>query len=361
MTTTERIQAVRDAFRRFARAEAAVQGSPLYERLCEVIAEDESLLELASEARAGQPVPNLFLGAVHYLLEEARDTSLAAYYPSLGGERPPGDAVGDALLEFVTPRRDEVAGLLRTRLVQTNEVRRCTALLPAFRVASDEAGAAPLALIEIGPSAGLNLLFDRYRYDYSGVPAGDPASALTVSTEVREAAPPVDRVPGVASRFGIDLNALDVRSDEDMRWLRALVWPEHDERRSLLARAIEVARADPPTVVSGDVFEDLPGALDAAPKEAAVVVYATFVLNQFSREMLERLRALIVDASRRRSVHIVTIGANEWFGAGRPADGSTEVWLATAEGRRASVRRLAQADPHGRWITWAPTEKQEWA
>ncbi len=360
MASTVSPERVRRAFERFAVAEAAVQGSPLYQRLCETVAADADILALAAEAGRGQPPPNLFLGAVHYLLAK-QPASLAAYYPSLGGERAPDDALANALREFVRAHRDALAALLRTRLVQTNEVRRCTALLPAFRVASDEAGGSPLALIEVGPSAGLNLLFDRYAYDYSGTQGGEPSSPLLLRTEVREGSPPVERAPEVASRYGIDVNALDVRSAEDMRWLQALVWPEHHERREVLARAIEVAHAAPPQVVSGDVFEALPGAIADAPSDAAVVVFATFVLNQFSPEMLARLKALVLDASRTRPVRVVTMGANEWFGAWTPADGSTEVWLATAEDDRATARRLAVADPHGWWLAWRAGEPREWA
>lgn len=360
MVTTERAEAARTAFERFARSEAAVQGSVLYERLCHIAAADDAIVALAAQAAPGQPVPNLFLGAAHYLLAEHPDDPLAAYYPSLRGRLAPDEGLEAAFSAFVHAHREGIERLLLTRLVQTNEVRRCTALLPAFRVASDGAGGAPLALIEIGPSAGLNLLFDRYRYDYSGTLAGDLDCPLTLHTQVREAAPPFDRIPRVASWLGIDLNALDVCSKEDMRWLQALVWPEHEERRAVLAQAVEVARAAPPRVVSGDVFEYLPRAIADAPSDAAVVVFATFVLNQFSQEMLNRLRSLILEASRQRPVRVVTMGANAWFGAWHPATGAAEVWLATAEGGQASARRLAIADPHGWWITWAPGEPRDW-
>lgn len=189
-------QRLRRVFHRFAEAEAVPQGSPIYERLCEVVAGDDLLIDVAAEAAPGQPVPNLFFGAVHALLDEHRDAELAEYYPSLGSTRPVDDDIGEAFRSFVIHHRDSIVDLLRTRLVQTNEVRRSAVLLPAFATASHEAGGAPLALIEIGASAGLNLLFDRYAYRYSGVAAGDPASPLVLETEIRGGTPPIESVRG---------------------------------------------------------------------------------------------------------------------------------------------------------------------
>lgn len=360
MTDDDQHERLRRTFRRFATTEAIPQRSPIYERLCEVTARSDDLLDVAAEAASGQPVPNLFFGAVHAVLEQHPDSDLAAYYPSLSGARALDDGLGEAFLAFVLEHREEVVALLRTRLVQTNEVRRSAVLLPVFATVAEEAGGAPLALIEVGASAGLNLLFDRYGYRYSGTVAGDPRSPLVLDTEVRGDMPPIARVPEVASRLGLELNALDVRSEDDMRWLRALVWPEHDERRRVLRAAVEVAREDPPEVRTADVFEDLVPAIAAAPAEAHVVVFATFVLNQFTPEMRERLKSLLREASRGRAVSVVVVGYAEWFGDERPEDGAAPVHLATLRDGHATVRRMALSDPHGWWIDWGPSPRREW-
>lgn len=364
MVDEEQRERLRRTFHRFARAEAVPQGSPIYERLCEVVAGDDLLIDLAAEAAPGQPVPNLFFGAVHTLLEEDQEHLLAAYYPSLGGARVLDDEIGEAFRSFVLHHRRGMEHLLHTRLVQTNEVRRSALLFPAFATVSAEAGGAPLALVEVGASAGLNLLVDRYAYRYSGQPAGAPSSPLVLETEVRGGAPPIERVPPIAARLGLELNALDVQSEADMRWLRALVWPEHDERRRILQAAIAIARTDPPEVRTADVFEDLAPAIASAPPEAEVVVFATFVLNQFTEEMRDRLKHLLLDASRERPVHVLVIGFSDWFrewsGGERRDLGSAPVVLATLRGGHGTWRQLAVADPHGWWIDWSPTAPRDW-
>ncbi|MGE3961463.1 MAG: DUF2332 domain-containing protein [Dehalococcoidia bacterium] len=360
MTDEEGRDRLRRAFRRFAEAEAVPQGSAVYERLCEVVASDDALLDLAAEAAPGQPAPNLFFGSVHALLEDDPADPLAAYYRSVGGTRSVDDALGEAFRAFVLPRRDAVLALLRTHLVQTNEVRRSAVLFPVFATASAEADGAPIALIEIGASAGLNLLFDRYGYRYSERSAGHATASLVLECEARGAPLPVERVPAVVSRLGLELNALDVRSEADMRWLRALVWPEHDERRRVLQAAVDIARIDPPEVRTADLFTHLPGAITAAPARARVVVFATFVLNQFTQEMRARLKQLLLDASRERAIDVVVVGGSEWFIGERRDFGSAPVIRARLEGGQGTWRQLAVADPHGWWIDWQPSEPRAW-
>ncbi len=360
MTDEDVRERLRRTFHRFATAEAAPQGSPIYEYLCGIVAGDDILLDIAAEASPGQPVPNLFFGAAHALLDEHRDAELAEYYPSLGGTRVLDAEISEAFRSFVIHHEAAIADILRTRLVQTNEVRRSAVLLPAFATVAAESGGSPLALVEVGASAGLNLLVDRYAYRYSGASAGDSGAPLVIETDVRGGTPPTS-IPTVASRLGLELNALDVRSAEDMRWLRALVWPEHDERRRMLSAAIAIAAEDPPEVRTADVFADLGPAIEQAPPEAAVVVFATFVLNQFTPEMRERLRTLLLDASEQRDVYVVVVGFSEWFGGERRDFGAAAVVLATLRGGRGSWRQLAVADPHGWWIDWTPQEPQEWA
>ena len=81
---------------------------------------------------------------------------------------------------------------------------------------------------------------------------------------------------------------LDVTDDDTARWLETLVWPEHDDRRALLRRAIEVARQDPPHLVRGDLLTDLDPLLDEAAEHGRVVVQHSAVIAYLEREDRER-------------------------------------------------------------------------
>src|SRR5690348_8572148 len=227
---------VASQFRNFAEVEAPGNGAPLYANLAAVVAGDHELCALAGEAQPGQPPPNMLFAAVHYLLAADAAEPLAAYYASLRAEPRDGDP-GSLFRDFCLSHSAEITALLRTHMVQTNEVRRSALLLPGFATVA-ASRRKPLALIEIGPSAGLNLLFDRYAYDYGAITAGDHASSVKLDCPSRGAPLPLESgVPAVASRWGIDLNPLDLRRDEDRSWLEALIWPEHADRRALLKAA----------------------------------------------------------------------------------------------------------------------------
>jgi hypothetical protein len=180
-------------FERFAEQECRGV-SPLYERLSLGIAADPELLALAAHAGAGQPAPNLLLAAVHFLLLKGARHALSAHYPSVRrpsarGAPAPLDELGEpypAFRSFCDEHAATLQHLISTRLVQTNEVRRSACLLPAFGLVARRGGDRPLALVEIGASAGLNLLWDRYGYDYGqGRRYGDPHSPVQISCTPR--------------------------------------------------------------------------------------------------------------------------------------------------------------------------------
>jgi hypothetical protein len=356
-------------FERFARLECH-GSSPLYERLSLGIAADPDLLALAAHARAGQPAPNLFLGAVHALLLGGVQHPLARFYPSLtphpDGEGAPNPPFRDFCLEHAA----QIRALIATRLVQTNEVRRCALLLPAFAMVAQRAEGRPLAVIEAGASAGLNLLWDRYAYDYGdGAVAGDPSSPVRITCTVQGPhRPPIPAsMPRVVARMGIDLNPIDVRDMDAVAWLRALIWPEHSERAALLERAVAVARAGPPSLLAGDALTVLPGVLDGVPENATICVVHTHTLNQFSPEARERFTELMDAHGARRDLYRISIADLFRDGGvpgqspdrrglgnrtGSPIQEHPLLGLVAYENGVKQEQVLAACDGHGRWIAW---------
>jgi hypothetical protein len=354
-------------YRDYARFELSRHGSPIYATICARLADDPDVGGLALAARPGFRTPLILLAAVHHLMLAGLHHELAAYYPSLSGDaaRPIDDGLYPAFVELVRTHRAEVERLVATRTTQTNEARRTVVLVPPLGLIAAEA-AMPLALLEVGSSAGLNLLPDRYGFHIGGIQIGDLASPVQIDCTVQGGLrPPLPaRLPSISWRAGLDLNPLDVRDPETIAWLRALIWPEHADRRAILDAAVSVARRDPPRLVRGDLVDDVPALAAEAPAGSALVVTDTWVLAYVA---LERRLAFVaalrnLSAQLVRSVWLVTcedqeVTASLGLGMGEaPADGSSgfsQLSLHRFDADRGSEHRLlATCHAHGRWIRW---------
>jgi len=339
-------------FRRWSEIEAVSNLSPLYGVLGHTVADDPELLDLANECLPGQPPPNILFAAVHAFLAAHPDEPLARYYPSQGGRLPAAPEAAPLFRDLCLRNRDALLPIIRTGLTQTNEVRRSALLLPALQEIARDSGS-ELALIEIGPSAGLNLNFDLYHYRYGAVELGDPDSQLTLETEVRGAVPR-GAIPEVAGRAGIDLNPLDVRNPADVAWLRALIWPEHADRLALLNAAIAIAMQHPPALHKGEFSEWLPQLVANTNESAAICIVATFVLNQLAPEDRAQLRRELLRLSAGRTMYMVVIGFPTFVEPNSQLPGEEQVWLLRLRGGQGEYRLTAIANPHGRWIELRP-------
>ena len=337
-------QALAAAFRIFAKDTQA--SAPLYHMLSPLIAEDEALLALVAQTRLGQPPPIMLFAAVHYLLLGEPSQPLAAAYPSLGGDDRPSPRFFGLFRDFCLARAEPLGALLRQRITQTNEVRRCALLLPAFALVQALAHNQPLALVEVGASAGLNLNFDRYAYDYGAGRLGARDSSVVITTELRgPLRPPVPaELPAIAARVGLDLNPIANHDADGLRWLTALIWPEHTERFQNLQAAIEVAQRHPPPLIEGDALALLPVLLAAQPTDAALCVYHTFVTSQFTPDQRVRLDTILREASYERPIYRLSC-------EGLEREHPEATFTIYAEGV-AEQQQLATCAGHMNWIEW---------
>lgn len=337
-----------DAFEEFA---AWCEGSsPLYARLAAAVADDPSLLELASLVPEGRSPPHLLLGGVHFLLLRGADAPLADYYPSVVEDaRPPDAGLVPAFGTFVRERADQLRPILADRRTQTNAVGRSAALYPAFAFAFDRLDGPP-AVIELGASAGLNLLWDRFTYDYDGRRVGAVDAPVVIECGLRGGEPPLPTdPPAVRSRIGIDLNALDPTDPTDADWLRALVWPEHADRRRRLNGALALAARAPPTVVEGDAIARLPELIDDVPADVPVCLFHTLFAYQLSAEGRERLSEQLRAIGADRELHWVASG-----GDGDRSEHAVGLLHGTVTDGDLAVTRLGAFEAHGRWLRWSP-------
>ncbi len=258
-----------DRFNRFA-DEARTYAGPLYAALSREIAQDNDVLALARHVRR-PPVPNVLLASVHFLLAETPTHPLARFYGSLSEHPLPAGGAYPDFRDFVLANRATLIPLLETRITQTNEVGRCSSLMPALTAVHRSGDGRPLALIDVGCSAGLHLRWDRYFYDYGTATAGDPASPVTIRCELRgPVMPPLPRrFPDCVFRLGIDLNPVDLADPVERRWFEALIWPEHAARRRLAEAAIAVLLRDPPRLVKGRRDPGARGATRGCPTRHA--------------------------------------------------------------------------------------------
>ncbi len=264
---------------------------------------------------------------------------------------------------FLDGHWDEVSRIVLSRSTQTNETGRCAALLPSLgRIAAAEAR--PLALIEVGASAGLALFPDRYGYEFDAgagdvtrlAPAGAPPGSYPVLRCATAGPVPLPAaLPAVAWRAGIDLNPLDVRNPDDVAWLEALVWPEQDFRRERLRQAIALAQSDPPRLVAGDLNYQLGALAEQAPADAALVVFHSAVMAYLDAAGRERFRDTIAQLAADRGCHWIS---NEGHTVILQADGSSvvpEMDDSRLRGRFLVLEDglpVAIAGPHGQSLEW---------
>lgn len=299
---TERL---RRLFRFFAATQCRGR-SLVYETLSQGVAGDDALLGLLMRTPGEQRRPSLLFAAVNFLLASHPDAALAAYYPVHDGRRPVDSQLTAVFTAFCAEHAEQLGELLSSGSTQTNEIRRCVILRLALSHASRR-WPGPLALAEIGASAGLNLLFDRYRYrvgDQEDAPAG--GSPVLISTALRGGAPAghlLGPAPEVTSRLGIDLNPVRLADPGQRAWLEAFIWPEDTSGLATLRGAIDLAvSAGIPPVVPGDATTDTARLLAALPGRGPVVVFTATLLSYLDASARTAFTSQLQEAARLRPV-----------------------------------------------------------
>ena len=246
--------------------------SPSLEAWCRGVVDDPEVLAWIAGLPGIKQQPNLVFAAARW-----------------HGVPAPGPYA--ALREALLSDDGRIRATILERSTQTNEAGRLATLTPAFAALS---AGEPLALLEVGASAGLCLYPDRYHYEW-GVDGGTVTAGAgpTLACAVTGPAPLPAEPPEVAWRGGIDLNPLDVTDDDAMEWLTTLVFPEHEERRALLQQAIAVARTEPPEIVRGNLLEELPDLVDRVASHGPVVVFHTAVIAYLEPEDRTRFQEMM--------------------------------------------------------------------
>jgi hypothetical protein len=294
-------------------------------------AEDPFVLSLVPAAPTWD-VPHRLLAAVEYLI--------------LGGYAQPHAGEWRAFRAIVGEHAAWVEQFVHRQPIQTNEPQRCWALLPLFLTVA-RTTRKPLDLLELGTSAGLNLLWDRYRYEYEAGAWGPSDSPLLLRGEERRRFPVelLNVDVEIRRRRGIDLAPVDATTEEGLRLLSCFTTKE--ERRERFRRAADVLKGDPPELVRGDYLERLPSLLEERNGEALTVVFQTISTIYLPIAERDRVRAAIEEAAAQGPLAwISTPTPEEHELEGRQYPLELAIWPG---GERRLVAEMANG---GEWLDW---------
>jgi hypothetical protein len=366
------MEELRRLFRFFAATQCRGR-SAVYQALSESVARDDRLLELIMIAPPEQRRPSLLFASVNWLLAQDATAELRTYYPIHGGDRPVDGALGPAFADFCLRHRAELRELLAHRSTQTNEVRRCVALRLGLQQISRR-WTGPLHLVEIGTSAGLNLIFDRYAYSIDGQLVEGGGSEAVISTQLRGGGS-LDwgTGPVIGRRLGLDQDLVDLADGDARRWLEAFIWPEQVGDLATLRAAIEtfLTVGSAVELVRGNAVTDTARLISELPGAEPVIVFTATLLSYLSAaERCEFVDQLDSAAGHRRVGWIFSeapgliapTGVSTAGLAGPLATvGAVSAVGVSLRGVDREDRLLALADPYLRWIAPARTAADDFA
>lgn len=330
----------------FQRFSEQTSGSPMYQFLSIQVSQDLELINLAKETDSRQPAPNLFFAAVHFLLMQNPSEELARYYPSIGGDFQASPLMFECFKDFCIKFSSQIGEILKSRLVQTNEVQRCALLFPAVSFVSQKSAQSKLALVDIGVSGGLNFLMDKAQIQYTdGRTFGPSQALLQIRCESKGNPIPLDRHAVIIDRIGIDLNPINLLNEDERQWNLALIWPDQLERIERFKSAIQLLKITPLSFEMGNGIEVLPRVVSKISHGHLLCVMHSFTLNQFSKEDRVTFDETISRLSSDRDIWRISL---EWIGTPEP-----EIIISQySSGRKVLQQKVAECSGHGEWIRW---------
>ena len=330
--------------------------SPLYGAVCEGIAAAPDVIELLHAAPVAHRRPVQLLAALHHRVLDDPHHPLRAHYPSTGGT--PGHDVVEVALNTCRDDRTELQRIIATRGVQTNEVGRAPILMTSLRhLVGDD----PIDLVDLGTSAGLTLLGDRYSSDLtdatgvSHVSWGNAQPTLVCGIR-NEHAWNLEPAPTIVGRGGLDPDPIRMDDADGLRWLDACVWPDQHDRRARLRAAITTATLTPPELHTGRLPDDLATVADLVHNTSRPAITTSWALAYLTpEERRATLQTITQIITERDAVAVMAESPEEcpdipWPDTVRGSRRTEVIGGYRTSGRSVMWAHLGTAHPHGVWF-----------
>lgn len=342
------LNSLKERFLAFAETECK-NNSELYYKLSIQIANDDELLNITADTRRGQPIPNIFFAAIHYLLLKKQDAELAKYYPSIQKNHFSEIPFG-IFKAFCIENENKIRKLVSTRIVQTNVINRCSYLMPIFSKLIAEENK-PATIIDIGTSAGLTLNFDIYEYWYNDQKVFGKSKVITKSIILESSIPIIYNISQPIIKIGIDQNIIDPTDEDEILWLKALVWTDQLERFVAIDEALKLNEIKNIHFIKAETVLDFEREILKADITQTLIIYATHVLYQFSQDQKEEFYAMLERVGQLRDFYFLSVEGIKIL-LEKYNSKETVIELTQYKNKQKTVKLLAETNGHGNWIKW---------
>lgn len=312
------------------------------ERLAVNAAWSAPILNWPGDPRA-DALPLRLAGALHRAVLEGKDAPLAACYAAA--------QISAGELDAALTRHAALLAQYLQSPPQTNDPQRSAILLGGFLKLAQLCPGLSLQTCEIGASAGLNLSWDSYAYDYDGWQHGEPQTApLLLRCHWGGTKPPALR-PRVVARAGCDIAPLDARNTTDRLRLLSYIWAGQPERLARVTLALDHAAACDIDVARSPAADFVARQLQQRKPGTAFVLYHSIVWQYIAAAEQQRITATMQAAGSAATAQAPLAWLR--FEPGQARDGA-DLALTLWDGLDPAGRqfRLGAGDYHGRWMRW---------
>lgn len=339
---------LKERFLSFAETECK-GNSHLYYGLSLQIANDAELLNIALNTRQGQPIPNIFFAAIHYLLLKNQDNELAKYYPSIQRNFYP-EIPFDIFKTFCLANINEIKKIISTRIVQTNVITRCSYLMPIFSKLIKEENK-PTTIIDIGTSAGLTLNFDKYQYWNNDKKVFGQSNVIVKSKIIDSEAPTIFNISHPITKIGIDQNLIDPTDKDEILWLKALVWTDQIERFVAIDEALKIDELKKIKFIQANTVSDFKKVILRTDKTQNLIIYATHVLYQFPQRLKDEFYFMLEEVGQIRDFYFLSVESIKSL-LEKYKSKETVIELTSYKHKHKTEIFIAETNGHGNWIKW---------